>query len=194
MARVLLSAMLLCALPAAAQDLMELLNKGPVVLVEVDGKGKFDKATAVTHIKVPPAEAWKAATDFANFKNVMPKLLKSDAKKVSETRWDVDFEIEVPGPNTYYTFRYELEPEKLTMKGNWAKGDIKGSYCIWRVVPHNGESLLYYTTASKNFSSLAQDLEDEQQTITVGVNVTAALSVAKAMKAHLEGGARAASK
>jgi hypothetical protein len=49
------------------------------------------------------------------------------------------------------------------------------------------QTLIYFTTASRNFSSLAQSLEDEQQTITVGVNVSAALATVRAMKKKSEG-------
>ena len=49
------------------------------------------------------------------------------------------------------------------------------------------ESLIYYTAASRNFSRLAQSLEDKQQTITVGVNVSAALAAVKALKSRAEG-------
>jgi hypothetical protein len=172
--------------PARAQDLMEMLEHGPVVQVNVDAKGKFDHATAVIHILRPPEEVWATAIRFGDHKIFFPKVVKSTAHEVSPTRVDVDFEIDTPMTNTSYTFRYDLEPEKMQMHGQWQKGDIKGSFCDWKVVPVKDGSLLYYSTASRNFSRLAQGLEDDQQTVTVGVNVASALTVVKAMKKRVE--------
>jgi uncharacterized protein YndB with AHSA1/START domain len=185
-------AVLLAAAPAArAQELVELLAKGPMVQVETDAKGKFDKATAVIHIDRPPADVWRVATDFATYKTFLPKTLKSTPKPAGPNRVDVEYEIDTPMTNTSYTFRYDIDPDKMTMRGNWVKGDIKGSFCSWRLIPSGEGTLLYYTTASRNFSSIAQRLEDDQQTITVGVNVATALAVVKAMKRHVEGAADA---
>ena len=76
-------------------------------------------------------------------------------------------------------FRYTIAPEGFSLKCRWKEGDLEGSFCSWRLVSLGPtETLIYYTTASRNFSSLAQSLEDDQQTITVGVNVSAALSMA----------------
>jgi hypothetical protein len=182
---------LAAATGARAQELLELLSKGPMVQVENDAKGKFDKATAVIHISRPPADVWRAATDFAAYKTFLPKTLKSSPKPVGTNRVDVEYEIDTPMTNTSYTFRYEIDPDAMTMRGNWVKGDIKGSFCAWRLVPSGEGTLLYYTTASRNFSSIAQRLEDDQQTITVGVNVATALAVVKAVKRHVESAADA---
>ncbi len=171
---------------AFAQELLDLLQRGPVVLVETDAKGKFDKSTAVNLVKRPPAEVWKLVTDFARYKEYMPKVLKSDVVPVGPNQFDVSYEIDVPGPNAEYTFRYDVDPATLQMHGKWVKGDIKGSFCEWKLAPHGEDTLVYYTTASRNFSSVAQALEDDQQTITVGVNVSAALAVVKAVKRRAE--------
>ena len=189
MRKLTLLSLLLLARAAAAQELMDLLQQGPVVLVELGKSGKFEKATAIIHIKKPPAEVWAVAEDIGRYKEFMPKLIKSDATKVEENQVDMDAEIDVPGVNTTYKFRYDLDPKKLSLHGQWQSGDIKGSYCDWRIVPFKGESLLYYSNASKNFSSLAESLEDDQQTVTVGLNVSSALAVAKAVKKRVEDGA-----
>lgn len=174
------------AAAAHGQDLMALLDRGPVVSIEVNAKGRFDRATAVVQIRAPADAVWRVATDFEKYKTFMPKVEQSEPKAAPEGQTDVSYEIEVPGPNSFYTFRYALDPAKRQMHGRWVKGDIKGSYVDWRLVPHGEGTLLYYTTSSRNFSSLAESLEDEQQTVTVGVNVAAALAVVKAMKRHLE--------
>jgi hypothetical protein len=184
-------------LPSAArgQELMELLSRGPVVLMETDGKGKFAQATAVISIDEPWEKVWALAIDLGRFKDFMPKVVKSDVTTVSVDlskpgalpQYDLNLEVEVPGANPDYTFRYTLDAAKREMSGQWVKGDLKGSHCKWRLVALGPtRTLLYYTAASKNFSSMATALEDDQQTITVGVNITAALATAKAVKRRAE--------
>ena len=176
---------LLLAVPAQAQELMELLSRGPVVLVENKANGKFDRATAVVHVDRPAEEVWKLAVDFANYKTWMPKVVASDAIKRAG-RYNVSYEIDVPGVNTTYTFVYDIDEAKMSMQGKWVRGDIKDSFCEWRVVKQGAGCLVYYTAASRNFSSLAEGIDDDQQTVTVGVNVTAALAVVKAVKKKAE--------
>ena len=80
-----------------------------------------------------------------------------------------------------------IDEEKKTMTGCWAKGDLKASRWLWKVeAAPGGKSLLTHTAALKNFSGIAQSLEDENQTITVGVNVSSVLAATKAIKKHAE--------
>ena len=185
-------AALVALLPAAAraQDLMDLLAKGPVVLVQNNDQGRFDRATAVVEIAAPPAKVWEVVSNFSNYRYFMPKVLKSEQRLSGPefpNQLDVAYEIDVPLSNAKYTFHYQLDPDKLQIRGKWLKGDLEGSFCEWRLVPYQGRTLAYYTTASRNFSSLAQRLEDSQQTITIGVNVSAALATVKAIKKRVEG-------
>jgi hypothetical protein len=192
----LLSVVLAVPGAAAAQDLNELLGKGPIVSIESDANGKFAAATAVIAIERPLEEVWAVASDLAHHKAFVPKLVKTDARPVAPTAstppgvkvLDVDFEVEMPGANPTYTFRFEVDEARREMSGHWLKGDLKGSKCRWRLVPAGERrTLLYYTVASKNFSSLAAAIEDDEQTITIGVNVSSALTVVKAVKKRAEG-------
>lgn len=183
-------ALCLWAPVTSAQELMALLRKGPVVLVENDSKGKFDQATAVIFVEHSPERVWATVSDVAAYKEFLPRTVRSDVKPLTDTQLDVTFEVEVPGSNTVYTFRYDLDPTAYSAKGRWVKGDIKGSECEWKLVPHRGGTLVYYTAASRNYSSFAQSLEDDQQTVTIGVNVSAALATVRAVKARIEKEAR----
>ena len=183
----LVLAPLLLAAPARAQDLMELLQQGPVVVVHNDAHGKFDHAMAVVDVRAPPATVWDVVSNFSNYRYFMPKVVKSEQHLAGPNQVDVEYEIDVPISNASYVFHYAVDPAKMTAHGQWQKGDIKGSYCDWRLVPSKDGTLVYYTTASRNYSSLAQKLEDDQQTITVGVNVAAALATVKAIKHRAEG-------
>jgi len=188
----LLLACLLPLLPARALagDLASLLARGPVLVVEYDDKGRFSQATAVLEIHAPPEKVWPAIVDFANYKKVFPKVVESSAVDVARTPSvkatqrvaDVTLEIETPGTNTEYTFRYTIDDGAHEASAHWLKGDLKGSRLAWKVTGDAKKSLVEYTLASKNYSSLAETFEDDQQTITVGINVSAAVAAAKAVK------------
>lgn len=187
----------LASASAQAQDLSELLAKGPVVSIETDAKGKFVAATAVILIDRPIGEVWAVSANLGDHKNYMPKLLKSEAKDAPADPArpgvkivDLALEVETPGANPSYTFRYELDEAKKEITCAWKKGDLKGSKCSWRMVPL-GESrtLLYHTAASRNFSALANAFEDDEQTLTMGVNVSSAVAVVKAVKKKAEAAA-----
>jgi len=187
-------ASLLFLLPCAAagQDLMELLARGPVVLVETDDAGRLSQATAVQLVEAPVERVWAVATDFGRFREFMPKTLRSDAAPVagSPGQVDVTYEVEVPGPNPVYTLRYAPDEARREIPCRWVRGDLQGSHCRFRLVAQGRRTLLYYTTLSRNYSSLAQSLEDEGQTVTVGVNVSAALAVVNAVRRRAEGAAK----
>lgn len=179
---------LIGSVPTQAQSLKELLNKGTVVLVETNKKGRFHSATAVAHIRAPMKDTWRVATDFAAYKEYMPNLIRSDTEKKGENTVAVTFEVEVPGINPEYTFEYSMTPDKYQMTARWKDGDLKGSFVKWRLRESGpSDCMVYYTTATRNFSGLAESLEDDQQTVTIGVNVAAALATVKAIKLRTEG-------
>ncbi len=178
---------LLLSLPARAQDLMDLLQQGPVVAVRNDAKGKFDRATAVVDVHAPPSSVWDVVSNFSNYRYFMPKVARSEQRMTGPNQCDVSYEIEVPVlANAKYVFHYTLDPAAMTAHGQWIKGDIQGSFCDWKLVPSKDGTLVYFTTASRNYSSLAQRFEDDQQTITIGVNVSAALATVRAIKKRSE--------
>jgi ribosome-associated toxin RatA of RatAB toxin-antitoxin module len=173
----------------AAPDMMELLGKGPLVLVESNPAGKFESATAIALIQRSSEEVWRVASDFGSHKSFMPKLVGSAAKALGPNCVEVRFEVAIPFPgrNERYTFRFDLEPEKLEINGRWSEGALRDSFTKWRIVPHGpSQSLLYLTTATRNFSKIVAAIEDAQQTVTIGLNVSTALAVVKAVKQRVE--------
>ena len=170
-------------------ELRELLARGPVVLVESTAAGRFDSATAIVAIARPPSEVWRLATDFASHRTFMPKLVASAPTPRGENRVDVRFEIAIPFPgrNERYTFRYDLDPAAMTLDGRWLEGDLRDSFTRWRVVAEGAGCRLHVTTATRNFSKIVAAIEDAQQTVTIGVNVSSALAVVKAVKQRAEG-------
>jgi ribosome-associated toxin RatA of RatAB toxin-antitoxin module len=173
----------------ASPDILQLLAKGPLVLVESNPQGKFESATAIVLVQRSAEEVWRVATDFASHKAFMPKLVGSSPTSVGPNRVEVKFEVAIPFPgrNERYTFLFELQPEKLEIHGHWIEGSLRDSFTHWRVVPQSPQqSLLYQTTATRNFSKIVAAIEDAQQTVTIGLNVSTALAIVKAVKQRVE--------
>lgn len=181
----MLSAVLAVAL--CQMDMTPMLAKGPLVLVEEGKASKFGQSTAIVLIDAPVEQVWTTLLKMDEFKSFMPKVTTSDLSNKTATTYDLHVVLDVPGPDTDYVVRYTPDAAKHEIDGVWSKGDLKDSHWHWKLegAPDN-KTLLSHTLAVKNFSSLAQSLEDDSQTITVGINVSSALAAAKAMKKRCE--------
>lgn len=176
----------LTLLAVSQLDMSPLLERGPMVLVEEGTGGKFAQSSAIVVIDSPPDKVWELIKAQQHFKDFIPKVLVSEMKP-SGTDFEVHLVIDVPGPDTDYSVRYTIDEAAKTMAGCWAKGDLKASRWLWKIeAAPGGKTLLTHTVALKNFSGLAQSLEDENQTITVGVNVSSVLAATKAVKKRAE--------
>jgi ribosome-associated toxin RatA of RatAB toxin-antitoxin module len=178
---------LMLSLVLAQVDMGPMLDKGPMVLVEDGANGKFGSATAYVMVNAAPEKVWADLLAMEHFKDFMPKVETSEVLRRGAKDFDVHFVLDVPGPDTDYTVRYTPDAATKTIKGNWVKGDLKGSNWVWHVEPApGGKSLLVHKAAVKNFSSMAQSLEDSGQTITIGLNVSSVLAASKAVKKRAE--------
>lgn len=179
------------ALLAQTQDpLMPLLSRGPLVLVEQSKDGKFGMATGIVEVNAPPQVVWESLLKMDEWKSFMPKVESSEISNRDDAKgeFDVRFVVQVPGPDSDYTIRFTRNDKDMTLTGKWAAGDLKGSKWFWRVQPApNGKTLLSQTLQVKNFSAILQNVEDDQQTITLGVNVGSTVVVTGALKRHIEG-------
>lgn len=172
---------------AQSDSMTPLLQKGALVLVEQAKDGKFQSATGIVLVDAPPDKVWATLQKMEDFKTFMPKLLESEVSKRTATSFEVRFVIDVPGPDTDYTIKYTKDEAKKTLSGAWVAGDLSGTKIFWTVEPaEGGKTLLSQKVSVKNFSSILTNLEDDQQTMTVGVNVSSALAAGKALKKKCE--------
>jgi ribosome-associated toxin RatA of RatAB toxin-antitoxin module len=178
-------------LPGAAVagvDAAALFGRGPVVLVEEDADGKFQRATAMIVIDAPPDRVFEVLRDMERYRQFMPKVIRSDVTPhPAGDGFDVRLVYDIPGPDTDYTARMVVDPVKREVRGTWLRDDLRGSSWEWRVEAHGeGQSLLLHSLRVKNFSPLLRQVEDDQQTVTLGVNVSSALVTVKALKRRSE--------
>ena len=171
---------------AEAQDLMTLLRAGPVVSVEQSESGAFERCTAVVFIRAQPEQVWSVLVDFDRYTEFMPKLVGAEVRERSETSATVALELDTPVRNTRYVMAYELRRDSWEVRVRWVSGDLRDTFGDWRLVATRGGTLAYYTGATRNYSRMLQALEDDQQTITIGVNVSSAIAQVRAIKDRTE--------
>ena len=95
--------------------------------------------------------------------------------------------LNTPMVATRYTNRMSPDPATMTIKVRQVKGDLDGSSYQWKVVPlGEGRSRIFYSGLVKNYSSIAERFEDEQQTLSIGINVVSLMAASKAVKSRAE--------
>jgi ribosome-associated toxin RatA of RatAB toxin-antitoxin module len=180
---------LLSPAAARADKLDTLLARGPVVVVEHDAKGRFSSATGVIAVESSIEKAWAAVTDFKAYPTFVPKVVKTEVDDSDPKEVKVKWELEVPGPNTVYTVRYKLDPAKHLIDVEQIGGDLKGSTWQWELESVSPtRTLIHYRSSAKHFSSILESAEDDQQTITIGVNVGGVLTLLRALQGKIQKG------
>jgi ribosome-associated toxin RatA of RatAB toxin-antitoxin module len=179
-------ALLLAAPVPTAETLETLLARGPVVSVESDGEGHFEAAVAYLDVDAPLEAVWSVVSDFAKYKEFVPRVVASDAQPQPDGL-RVSWEIDSPGMNTKYTVHYALDAAAHVMEGSQTSGDLRGSRWRWEltaVAP--GRTRIRYLSRARNFSRVLSALEDEAQTVTAGLNVGAAITLLRALRRRCE--------
>ncbi len=180
-------ALIALLIAAAPSDTLEsLLARGPLVSVETDASGKFDAAVGFLDVAAPLQRVWAVLTGFGAYREFVPRVVKSEMQSFSGGA-RVKFEIESPGPNTKYVVQYALDAKAHTADGLQVTGDLKGSSWHWELFELDpARTRVRYTSRARNFSSILNALEDEQQTVTAGLNVGAAITMLRALKKRCE--------
>jgi carbon monoxide dehydrogenase subunit G len=183
---VVLLALVLAAPAVHADELGGLLAAGPLVRIETDPTGKFKEGLAIAEVDAPIDLVWSVLTDFSGYTTWMPRVEKCDVTRDGND-YLMDMKIDTPLVSTRYTNRATVDHTAKTIKIRHEKGDLKGTRYLWRVVPiGEKKTRLYYSGVIKNFSSVAESMEDDQQTITIGINVASLLATIKSVKLRSE--------
>jgi hypothetical protein len=187
----LLAAAALAFAPAVrADELSSLLSTGPLVRIETDPSGKFKEGLAIADVDAPADVVFAVLTDFPTYATWMPRMKSCEVTKDGADSL-LDIKLDTPLVSTRYTNRATVDAANRVVKVRQEKGDLKGSRYHWRVVPlGENRARIYYGGVVRNFSSLAEGLEDDQQTITIGINVVSLMAAIKAVKVRAETVAR----
>ncbi len=190
-ATLLASLIMLGASAARADELTKLLQKGPMARVEFDAKGKFTAVLSVTDVDAAPDDLWRALTEFESYRYFMPRVASVKVRPGPQDTQYVDWNIDTPLVATKYTNQVTIDQATMLLKANTVSGDMAGSRYDWRVVTlPNGKCRMLHGAWPRNYAAIVATLDDDQQTLTIGVAVGSVLATTRAIKARAEALAR----
>jgi ribosome-associated toxin RatA of RatAB toxin-antitoxin module len=184
--RSLFVGVMLFATVAQADELSSFLSTGPAVRIETDANGKLKQSTCLADVNANVDTVWKVLTDFEQYRFFMPRI---DKMKVTPEGNDflLELKIDTPLVATSYTNKATPDLATRTIKVQQVKGDLSGSRYLWKLTPiGDSRTRISYTGIIKNFSSVAEAMEDDQQTLTIGINVVSLMAQVKAVKSRAE--------
>ena len=95
--------------------------------------------------------------------------------------------LDTPFVSTSYTNRQHPDATNYTVAITNESGDLKGTRSQWKLVPQgDGKTRIFYGGLIKNYSSIAESFEDDQHTLSIGVNVVSMMASATAVKQRAE--------
>ncbi len=180
------AALLVGAGPVRADELGDLLRGGPIVRIESDSAGKLRSATCIADVDAPIDTVWKVLTDYDAYRFFMPRI---KSLEVSHEGGDALLAIKLDTPlvSTSYTNRQHADAATHTINVKQVEGDLSGSHYQWRLVSLGpSRTRIFYAGIVKNYSSIAESFEDDQQTLSIGINVVSLMASAKAVKGRAE--------
>lgn len=184
--RALVLSLVLVAPAAHADELSSFLSTGPAVRIETDASGKLKQSTCLADVNANVDTVWKVLTDFEQYRFFMPRI---DKMNITREGNDVLLEMKLDTPlvATSYTNKATPDVATRTIKVQQVKGDLAGSRYQWKLTPlGDSRTRISYTGVVKNFSSVAEAMDDDQQTLTIGINVVSLMAQVKAVKARAE--------
>jgi ribosome-associated toxin RatA of RatAB toxin-antitoxin module len=173
---------------AVAADFSSMIRRSPLLYIDRDLEGRFVSASGYVIIDARPEQVRLAVLDIEHYPEYMPNVVRARTVSRSEDGCELiaDFELEVPLRNSRYTLRFKVDGTGNNIDVFQVKGDIPGSHFHWRLIPQGDSTLVIYTGTTINYSAILAKLEDRQETITVGVNITAVMTTMLAVKKRAE--------
>ena len=173
-----------------SETLLSLLGKGELALVESRGDSSLKQVTAIAVVSAPIDVVWARITDYAAYQSWMPKVGAVTVLKTEGNTQQIDWDIEVPGPNYKYTMQSVADKSTWTVKQKQIGGALKGSFWGWQLVSQGANSTLVFRTTFTNVTGeswIATQLDDENQTLNYSINISSALLEVKAVSRAFSG-------
>jgi hypothetical protein len=175
------------AIPARADDLTRLLEKGAMARVDVDRAGKFDAVVAVVDVDVPASRLWGVLLDYENYRFFMPRVASVTTSPGPPGTTLVKWSIDTPLVATRYTNASTVDVERMLMKARTVEGDMVGSHYDWLVIPLGDHKCrMFHSAWPRNMNGIVDTLDDEQQSLSIGVAVSSVMATIRALKARAE--------
>jgi carbon monoxide dehydrogenase subunit G len=172
--------------PARADDMSDMLKKGPMVRLETDKSGKFKGATCIIDVDAPIDLVWAVLIDYEKYIEFMPRMEKLEVKREGNDAY-LAIKLDTPMVATKYTNKMTADAANHSIAAKQVDGDLDGSTYNWKLVSTaSGGTRIFYSGLIKNFSSIAERFEDDAQTMTIGINIVSLVQAAKAIKQRAE--------
>ncbi|MDP2340627.1 MAG: SRPBCC family protein [Deltaproteobacteria bacterium] len=189
MARSLLACVFLLALsiPARADNLTTLLEKGAMARVDVDKAGKFDAVVSVVDVEVPASRLWAVLNDYESYRFFMPRVASVTSSPGPAATILVKWNIDTPLVTTRYTNSVTVDAAKMLMKARTIEGDMVGSHYDWTIIPlGDNKCRMFHTAWPRNMNGIVDTLDDEHQSLSIGVAVSSVMATIRALKGRAE--------
>jgi len=172
---------------ARADELSRLLEKGPMARVEFDPRGRFDAVLTIVDVDAPPEDLWRALTAFESYRFFMPRVSSVTERPAPAGARYVDWSIDTPLVATKYTNLATVDHGAMVLTAKTIEGDMSGSRYEWRVIKlGNSRCRMMHSAWPRNYAAIVGTLDDDQQTLMIGVAVGSVLATTRALKARAE--------
>lgn len=143
------------------------LEKGEIILLDqtyTDAEGKTrGKGFAIIMVNASKEKAWKYLTDFANYKQFMPRIIVSDIYHNADGKVGVSYVLKVLFKKVKYHCMHSFDKEKGVIKywlDNNQKNDIVSTEGMWIIIPKGDKCLIAYTVAVDTGIAIPQAIQD----------------------------------
>lgn len=179
---------LLIPVKAYPLDFCQALEKGPLIAINRDNNNQFRSITTYALIYAPLRYVWDTILNIEDYSSYMPRVTKSKTIQTNEDDTEIiaEFEIKAFMRNTKYQLKYIIDNTKRTINVYHHSGDLEGSHWHWRFQSKGSNTFIICTGASLNFSSFLRAIDDRNQTLTVGVNISSMLTNIRYIKERCE--------
>lgn len=170
-------------------DLDTLLKQGELVLTESNNDGTLKRVTAISVVRASPQAVWDRLVAYEAYQSWMPKVGAVVVQKREGPLAEIQWEVEVPGPNYVYTMRSTEDQASWMIRQEQIAGSLAGSHWSWQLIPR-GDKTLVFRTAFTNVTDeswIAKQLDDQSHTLSFSVNVSSCLLEIKALRRAAEG-------
>lgn len=174
---------------ANSMDFEKIMSDSPVITINNDESGQMKSITVYSVINAPFNVVWDTVRDVSSLKEYVPKIERitiPEALNKKEDELIADFEIEVPIFNIEYRLRYKFNREAKQIDVDRLNGDLEGSRWTWKFEERGNKTVVIYSGIIKNYSSFLESFEDDNKSISIGVNISTLVSTVRYTKERSE--------
>lgn len=175
--------------------LKSLADRGSIVIVDNDEKGRPELVTAGTVVDATPETVYGVITDYDKFPEFMPqvescKIVKQRDDGTRDVEFGIKVKVSVVTQRVKYTARFHKYVPNEKVAFEFVDGDIKDGGGSYVLVPYDGgkKTLMFYSTVSdiKSAGYFTRKIVEDQPSMEGAMLVSTAQVVSGAVKKRAE--------